>query len=139
MTSASATPVDNLPPAAPTGLLAVPGPDLVGGTAVLSWNANAEPDVVGYHVYRSLTIAGSFVRVNAATVTATTYPDSGLTNGTVYYYQVHALDGTNEGPASNTASVTPVDRIPPAAPTGVSAVDLPADQGFGRVVDIDLH
>lgn len=37
---------DTTPPAPPTGLVAIPGPD--GGQVTLSWNANLEPDIRRY-------------------------------------------------------------------------------------------
>ena len=132
--SAIATAVDNLAPAAPTGLAAVPGPDATGGTVALSWNANVEPDVIGYTVLRSQSDVGPYTAVNAVPVVGTTYTDGGLTNGVTYYYRVTALDGTNTSAPSNTASATPVDRVPPAAPTGVAAADRPSDQGGVVVV-----
>ena len=132
--SATATAVDNLAPAAPTGVLALPGTDAAGGTVVLSWNPNAEPDVVGYNVHRSQALTGPFTQVNVGVVPGTTYTDAGLTNGVTYFYRVTAFDGRNESAASVTASATPVDHLPPPAPTGVTAADRPADQGGAVVV-----
>src|SRR5690606_30021753 len=57
------------------------------------------------------------------TVTGTTYSDSGLTNGTTYYYAVVAVDGADQASAlSNEASATPTAAdVAPAAPTGLTA------------------
>jgi len=113
---ASATPVD-LPPAAPTGLGATPG----NTTAELDWNDNTEPDLDGYNVYRSLTSGSGYAKINVSLVSTSNYTDTGLTNGTPYYYVVTAVDlGTNESGYSTEASATPVDE-PPAAPTGLGA------------------
>lgn len=74
------TPTDLTPPAAPTGLAAAPGENRV----VLSWTANPEPDLASYRVLR----AG----VEIATVTGTTYTDTGLTNDVAYSYTLVAVD-----------------------------------------------
>src|SRR5262249_59580641 len=67
-------------PAAPTGLSASPGDAKV----TLSWNAAGGAS--SYKVYRATT-SGSEVLLTSG-VTGTTYTDTGLTNGTAYYYKV---------------------------------------------------
>ncbi|HUV75973.1 MAG TPA: fibronectin type III domain-containing protein, partial [Dehalococcoidales bacterium] len=111
----SATPVD-VPPAAPTGLGATPG----NTTAELGWNDNLEADLDSYNVYRSLTSGSGYSQISD-NVSTSAYTDTGLTNGTTYYYVVTAVDlGSNESDQSDEASATPVDP-PPAAPTGLGA------------------
>ena len=100
---ASATPQD-FPPAAPTGLAAVRGHTKVD----LDWNDNGESDLAGYNMYRSTTQGGPYTKVNGSLVTVSDYADTGLTNGTTYYYVVTAEDsGTNESGYSNEASAIP--------------------------------
>ena len=66
----------------------------------------------------------------ATTTSSTTaYTDSGLTDGTTYYYVVRAFDGATESPNSNEDSAAPVDNLVPVAPTGLTAVDRPDDNG----------
>lgn len=89
------------PPAAPTGLTAAPGDARV----TLSWNAVPEPDVTSYRVYRSAAAGGPYALV--ATRPAPGYVDTGLTNGTTYYYVVTALDASFESAYSNEAAATP--------------------------------
>ena len=121
---ASATPQD-FPPAVPTNLGATPDNAKVD----LNWNDNGESDLAGYNVYRSTTQGGPYSKVNGSLVTVSNYTDTGLTNGTTYYYTVTAEDnGTNESGYSNEASATPVDLVP-AAPTGLAAT--PADTQVG--------
>jgi subtilase family serine protease/flagellar hook assembly protein FlgD/WD40 repeat protein len=91
----------DVPPAAPTGLAAVPGDARV----TLAWNASPEPDVTGYRVYRGLTAGGPYTRI--ASVGAPTYLNTGLVNGTTYYYVVTALDAAFESGNSNQAAATP--------------------------------
>lgn len=65
-----------------------------------------------YNVYRSNTSGGPFSLVAPTTSTYSTYLDTGLTNGTTYYYVVReaALNG-DELCQSNEASATPVARV----------------------------
>ena len=112
-TEASATPADNLAPAAPTGLAATTGDQ----QATLQWDANGEPDLDGYNLYRSTTSGGGYAKVNGPIVTTTGFTDSGLTNGSAYYYVVSAVDTSgNESADSSEASVTPL-----APPAGLTA------------------
>ena len=112
----SATPNDP-PPAAPTGLVATAG----DGSVSLNWDDNTEPDLAGYNVYRSTTSSGPYSKINGTLVASSTYNDTGVTNGTTYYYVVRAEDnGTNESSNSNEDNATPNDP-PPAAPTGLVA------------------
>lgn len=79
-----------------------------GRQVALAWDANAEPLVTGYSVYRSLVIAGtagSFAKIG--TTAALTYADTSVIPGEAYDYQVKAFlaDGT-ESPASNTVRVS---------------------------------
>ena len=61
----------------------------------------------GYNVYRSAASGGPLHQNHAEPVTWTSYPDTGLTNGTTAYYVVTALTAGGEGGSSNEASATP--------------------------------
>lgn len=96
----SATPQgssDTTPPTAPTGLVATPGNQQVE----LSWTAATDNvGVTGYRVYRNGALQAS--------PTTTAHTDTGLTNGTLYTYQVSAVDAAgNESVLSAEASATP--------------------------------
>jgi fibronectin type 3 domain-containing protein len=78
-----------VPPQAPTAPAATPGNTQV----TLTWAAS--PGAGSYNVKRS-TINGGPYGIVAAGVTATSHIDTGLTNGTTYYYVVTALSGTCE-------------------------------------------
>jgi chitodextrinase/Tol biopolymer transport system component len=101
----AATPADVTAPATPTGLATVRG----DGRVDLTWTANAEPDLASYRVLRD--------GVEVATVTGTSYTDTGLTNDVVHGYQLVAVD-THGNRSAPTALVegTPTDLAPPAAP-----------------------
>ncbi len=87
-------------PPAPTNLTAVGG----NAQASLSWTAS--PGATSYNIKRSLTSGSGYTNV-ATGVTATTYTNTGLTNGTTSYYVVTAVNATGESANSNQASATP--------------------------------
>ncbi|MEW9699761.1 glycoside hydrolase family 48 protein [Paenibacillus sp. SI8] len=103
-------------PGAPTGLTAVAG----NAQAALSWTASS--GATSYNVKRAATTGGPYTTV-ATGVTATSYANAGLTNGTTYYYVVSAVNSAGESVNSAQVSVTPVSGVVvPAAPTGLTAV-----------------
>jgi fibronectin type 3 domain-containing protein len=89
------------PPAAPTGLQATPGNVQVN----LTWTAST--GATSYHVKRSTTSGGPYAQVAAPATTSDV--DTGLTNGTTYYYVVSALNAAGESANSSQASGTPVN------------------------------
>jgi Glycosyl hydrolases family 16/Fibronectin type III domain len=94
---------DTTPPAAPTGLSATAG----DGQVTSTWNANTEPDLASYRVYKRNS-DGTWPTAPTASTTSPPYTSTGLTNGTTYSYYVTAVDTSgNESPASNTVSATP--------------------------------
>ncbi|MGA2888236.1 MAG: sugar-binding protein [Terracidiphilus sp.] len=95
-------------PFAPGDLVATAGNQAVG----LNWEA--VPSAANYNVKRSLVSGGPYTTL--ATVSAPTYADSSVTNGTTYYYIVTAMNGSNVSAPSNEAGATPVAAAP-AAPT----------------------
>lgn len=92
---ASLTPADTFPPAAPTGLTAVPGI----GSIELVWERNTEPDLRGYRVYRAP--EGGQFQVVAPMVDTPAYSDHQIESGKKYRYAVSAIDQAgNESPKS---------------------------------------
>lgn len=82
----SAAAKDNLPPAVPTGLIAAPGLDRVS----LTWEANTDTDLAGYHIYRRDISSSKFTRI--ATATTNSYMDANLNNWDSFYYAITAFD-----------------------------------------------
>jgi hypothetical protein len=96
---------DTFPPAAPSGLAAVPG----NGSIDLSWEPNTEPDLVGYIVYRQTvtadgTLAGAPTRLTPSVIPAPAYSDIMAQPGQTYSYSVVAIDSAgNRSAASSEA------------------------------------
>jgi len=78
-------PVDTFPPAAPTGLTAVPSP----ASIELVWERNTEPNVIGYRVYRALG-NGAFERLTDMQALPA-YSDRKIESGKAYRYAVSAV------------------------------------------------
>ncbi len=102
------------PPPAPTGLTAAGG----NAQVTLSWTASS--GATSYNVYRGTTAGGESTTAIATGVTATSYVNTGLTNGTIYYYKVAAVNAGVTSALSAEASATPQVSAP-LAPTGLTA------------------
>ena len=100
-----APPPPNNPPSAPTGLQATPGNAQVS----LSWTTSS--GATSYHVKRSTTNGSGYAQVGAPT--SASFVDTGLANGTTYYYVVSALNSAGESANSSQASATPVANAAP--------------------------
>ena len=102
---ATATPEDATPPAQPRGLVAVPA----GPAVRLAWEAVADADLAGYHVYRSQTAGRGHQRLTTQLQTGTTFVDTGIVPGQTYHYVVTAVDRArraNESVPSPEVTVT---------------------------------
>ncbi|WP_081757011.1 endo-1,4-beta-xylanase [Gorillibacterium massiliense] len=87
-------------PAAPAGLTVTAG----NAQVALSWTASS--GAASYTVKRATTSGGTYTNV-ATNVTATSYTDTGLTNGTTYYYVVSASNSAGTSADSAQVSATP--------------------------------
>lgn len=94
--------VDLTAPTAPTGLAATES----SGQVALTWNT--VNGARGYNVYRSFVMGGGYTRLNSAPLTTTSFIDSTVANGQMYYYVVTALDAAgNESKRSSEVSALP--------------------------------
>ena len=112
---ASATPTAPVQiPSVPTGLQATPG----NAQVALAWSAST--GAASYHVKRTTTSGGPYTQIAAPA--GASYTDTGVTNGTTYYYVVSAVNTAGESANSSQVSATP------AAGTG---------SGTGVTVNVD--
>ncbi len=115
------TPATASVPACPTSLTVTPG----NTTATLSWIASASGGPTSYTIYRGTKSDGEATTPVATTNgTATTFTDTGLKNGTTYFYNVAANNAVGISPDSNEVSVTPA-----SGSGGSSGSGTPLSQG----------
>ncbi|MEO8682905.1 MAG: fibronectin type III domain-containing protein, partial [Vicinamibacterales bacterium] len=107
---ASATPMGT-----PTGVVATRGDRQV----TLGWEAAA--GAASYTVYRSLSSTSATFTPLAADIAGLTFVDTGLTNGTKYYYKVRAIAAGGVSALSATVSATPQPPPPATAPANLVA------------------
>jgi len=101
------------PPSVPAKPTATPG----DGQVTLSWPASTG-GASSYQVLRGTTSGGPYPAV--ASSASTGFTDSGLTDGTTYYYVVKSYNGSCYSAVSPEASAKPV-CTPPSAPTNLLA------------------
>jgi fibronectin type 3 domain-containing protein len=118
---ASATPQGLARPSAPAVLTATPG----NGQVALSWSASS--GATSYNVKRATVSGGPYTTI--ASPSSASYTNSGLTNGTTYYYVVSAVNSAGESGNSPQVSATPQLPPQPEAPTNVRASSGPPKGG----------
>src|SRR5262249_10989789 len=126
--TASTTLLVNVEP--PASLAATAG----NGQVALAWPGSGRAK--GYHVKRANVSGGPYVTV--ACPTTTSYVDTGVTNGTPYYYVVSAWFSGNpnaggESADSSEASATP-QPPPPPAPTSYQVKSATVSGGPDSVI-----
>jgi hypothetical protein len=103
--AASFTFHDIFPPRPPSGLVVVPGGGFGEAPSIdLAWDANLEPDMLGYNVYRSHG-SGAFERITAEPIRAPAFRDMHVQPGEQYTYRVTAVDQRHNESAPS-ASIT---------------------------------
>jgi hypothetical protein len=94
------------PPAAPTNLVATSG----DANVALSWSASAT--AANYHIKRSATSGSGYTSI--ATNASLAFTNTGLANGTLYYFVVSAVNTYGEGTNSAQVSARPTSSAPVA-------------------------
>jgi outer membrane protein assembly factor BamB len=98
-------------PARPIGLAASPA----NSSVMLTWTASS--GATSYNVKRSTTSGGPYTTI--ASPTSNSYTDTGLANGTAYYYVVSAVN--TGGESANSSQAGPVTPVVPVVTAGVGS------------------
>ena len=94
----------------------VPGAPTIGTPTVgnrsvtVRWTApssNGGSPITAYRIYRSTTSGAEVLLTTVNNGSATSYQNTGLSNGTTYYYKVAAVNAAGTGPQSGETSATP--------------------------------
>lgn len=95
--------------------------------ATLGWTASASGHPAAYTIYRGTISAGeASTPVGTVSGTATTFTDTGVRNGTTYFYNVAASNRVGISPDSSEVSVTPATVPSATAAPMLSVIILDA-------------
>jgi hypothetical protein len=73
----------------------------------IAWVASLSYSVVGYNVYRTASPSSPFVKLTTSPVAVTSFSDSGVQAGQIYYYAVTSVDNMgNESAPSPSVTVS---------------------------------
>jgi K319-like protein/Big-like domain-containing protein len=100
-------------------------------SVTLAWDANTDPNLAGYRVYRSQQSGVYSSSLNGALLTAASFTDSTVQAGRTYYYVVTAISttGLESGYSGEAQAIIPlsVTNIAPTANAGPDqTITLPA-------------
>ena len=91
-------------PGVPSGVTATAG----NASVSLSWSASTGSTPITYNVYRGTSSGGEGLTPVTTGISTPMYTDSGLANGTTYYYKIAATNSVGTSARSTEASSTPV-------------------------------
>jgi len=111
-------------PSVPTGLVATTS----NGSVTLNWTAS--PGATSYNVYRSTTSGAEGSTPYRTSITTTSFTDTGLINGIIYYYQASAVNTVGESNKSSEVSATPLRLVTAVDAGGGASGTYLADTGF---------
>lgn len=113
----------NIPPTAPAALTAISNsPTKIS----LSWT-DASNNETSFEIERSLSAGSGFALVTTTAANVTAWADTGLTENTLYFYRVKAINDAGSSPYSPEANATTFTN-PPLAPTTLLAVATSSSQ-----------
>jgi hypothetical protein len=115
-------------PSDPTNLSGVAG----SGQVALAWTASA--GATAYNVYRGTVFDGE-ATTPIATVTTPSYTDRGVSNGTLYFYEVAATNGVGISGDTNQITMTPMAS---GGTSGAVSIDCGGGAAGPFVADADF-
>ncbi len=106
-----------------------------GNALNVTWNASVMPRLSGYRIYRNTTAGGPY-ELEAKLGVKGSYNDTGLKDGTTYYYIITAVDASGrESHATDEFNGTPQDSIGPPV-----WIDAPgSDAILGGVYEVEFN
>lgn len=104
---------------------------------IISWVPNPEPEVAGYIIFRSLDANTGFQAIDSVNASTTSYVDSDLQKGEVYFYRLKAKDTDgNRGLFSNLVSGMTIPQDADAGTNGLCEItDIQPASSSGLDVD----
>ncbi len=121
-------------------------------SVVLEWETASELDNLGFHLYRGASADGPWARLTASLIPglgsspegrAYRYVDSGLENGTTYFYRLEDVDRKGVATAHGPVSATPVagESVPgePPPPPGPAPLPGGAWVSHGNPAEVALN
>jgi fibronectin type 3 domain-containing protein len=96
---------------------------VVSNQVTLSWSDNSNNET-GFKIQRKTGVSGTYATIRTTASNITSYTDSGLADGTLYYYRVCATNATGDSAFSNEASGT----TSLAKPTSATATAVSSSQ-----------
>jgi len=108
-------PITASAPSTPTGVGATPG----NAQITVSWTASG--GATSYNLYRSLTAGAEGTTPYKTGITSTSSVDTGLANGTTYYYKVAAVNSVGTSAQSTEVSAIPSTVVAVSINSGGSA------------------
>jgi glycosidase len=122
---------DTTAPAAPANLHRVTSS---ASSITIGWDANGEPDLYRYEVWRSNTHGGPYTKIANVLAGTTQYVDTAVSTGATYYYVLTAQDTSfNRSPNSSEVAIQAQAQM--VAVTFNITVPASTD-GTGRIVHI---
>jgi hypothetical protein len=115
-------------PSDPRNLRGVPD----SGRVALSWTAST--GATAYNVYRGTVFDGE-ATTPIATVTSPSYTDTGVTNGTLYFYEVAATNSVGISGDTNQITMTPMAA---GGTSGAVSIDCGGGAASAFVADTDF-
>jgi len=91
------------------------------GRIKLFWEQIKNPDIRGYHLYRTLSPGQNYQKITAIPIDGVFFEDMDAQNGINYYYVITSLSQVQESPYSEERAATPIALIP-AEPSSLKAL-----------------
>lgn len=121
---------------APTSLSAFDTACDNGDSITLDWILSVDDSatgagnnsVMGYNIYRSASVGGTYEIIGSVTAGTSSYGDTAAVNGTNYNYIVRATDGTDESTDSGEAQASSARNLP-LPPVSLNVSDTAYDLG----------